>query len=140
MNFFSDRNITDSYVSRFVLFPVTDGTPFPLNQSTSVKVTISLSLVFILCFGVIVRRKIFKYLQTVDCKKNPINYFVWLDQLNGGFLGLNVIFYIVTILLPFPLSDLIGYEVCNWADLFGCFYLAGSTNWGWTIALIRYQQ
>ena len=136
-HFFTVKNETDHCVSRFSQFSDNDGTPFPQNQPVSVRFAISSALTLNLCLGLFIRSKIIKYLLTVESKKNPINYFIWLDQLNGGFLGLNIVFYAVTIVLPFPLSSIIGYESCNWADLPGSFYLAGSAQWSCTIALIR---
>ena len=135
--FFIPENETHSLVSNFGPFPENLRLPAPLNQSFGIKIIIAILLTVDLLFGFAIRRKLTNYLQSKDSKQNPINYFFWIDQINGIFLGLNIIFTLVTILTPFPISDIIGYELCNWVDIFGCIYLAGTTVWSFHIALLR---
>jgi len=134
---FYQRNGTFSAIFYYKVFPDTFGYPVPLNQTKAIRALVFGFLSVNLLIGLKIRRKMIKHLQSSELRRNPINYFFWLDQLNGGFLGLSIIFTMFVILLPFPISDIIGYQLCNWADLFGCFYLSGSSFWSCGIALIR---
>ena len=134
---FIPENKTYSSVSRFAPFSERLGLPTPLNQTSGVKILIVSLLIWDLLLGFYIRRKIINYLQSRDSKQNPINYFFWIDQVNGIFLGLNIIFTLVTILTPFPVSDIVGFEACNWVDVIGCIYLTGSTFWSFNIAMLR---
>ena len=134
---FIPENKTFSSVSRFAPFSEGLGLPTPLNQTFGVKMIIVTLLICDLLLGCYIRRKIINYLQSRDSKENPINYFFWIDQVNGIFLGLNIVFTLAAILTPFPISDIVGFEICNWVDVIGCVYLAGSTFWSFNIAMLR---
>ena len=134
--FYQEKD-TFTAIFNFEQFPDSVGYPAPLNQSLTTRVVIFLLLFINLALGLKIRAKVIKNLQSSDLKRNPINYFFWLDQINGGFLGLNVIFALAAIATPFPISNIIGYELCNWADLFGCYYLSGSSFWSCGMALFR---
>jgi len=121
----------------FAPFPDEVGLPFPLNQSPEVKCFLVLLLTLILILGINIRSKILRFLWNSENQKNPINYFFWFDQSRGIFSGLNIIFTIVATVVPFPICNIIGYELCNWADFFGSAYLIGSTVWSCNMALFR---
>ena len=70
----------ESSVSKFIPFKKPESLPFPLNQSTEVKFIIATYLVLIFTSGLKLRLKILKFLKMSDVKKNPINYFIWNDQ------------------------------------------------------------
>ena len=131
------ENGTTTAIFNFEQFPDSAGYPVPLNQTLTTRVVVFLLLSINLALGLKIRAKVIKNLQSADLRKSPINYFFWLDQINGGFLGLSIIFTLLVILLPFPISNIIGFELCNWADLFGSFYLSGSSFWSCGIALLR---
>ena len=137
MFFFSIIENETVNIAQFSQFSHSEGLPFPINQNSSDKNAIIVGLVLDLLFGVIIRFKIIEYLKTVDISKNAINYFFWLDQVNGAVLGLYVLFTLMALSIPFPLSDFLGDNMCNWADLLGCIYLSGSTIWSLNIALYR---
>lgn len=130
-------NATYGPAAIFVPFVTEDGLPFPLNQPTEVKYFLAVVLSAILILGISVRSKIIKFLWISDNKKNPINYFFWLDQSKGIFSGLNILFTVMANVAPFPISNIIGYELCNWVDFLGVFYLIGSAAWSCNIALFR---
>ena len=66
-----------------------------------------------------------------------INYLIWLDQVNGVFLGVALFNKSILNLLPFPLSSVLGSEFCDWIDLPGCIYLVGSFVWSSITAVYR---
>ena len=136
-NIFVQENLAESSVVNFKKFNDTIGLPVPLNQAPQVKYFVSWLLSIELTVGLKVRWSIFRYLWSNDCQKNPINYFFLLDQANGIFMGLNIFLTLMALLLPYPISSIIGYDLCNWADLFGCVHLIGSGIWNSVIAIIR---
>ena len=123
--------------SKFVKFSDAERLPFPLNQPILLQNALVASLALNLLIGIKIRVKIVKYLQSVEIEKNPINYFFWLDQINGAFLGINITLTLIALLTPFPIKDIIGGELCNWIDIFGCVYLTGTSVWSFNIALYR---
>ena len=48
-----------------------------------------------------------------------INYLIWLDQVNGVFLGVALFNKAVINLLPVPLGEVFGPKFCDWFDLPG---------------------
>ena len=108
--------------------------PFPLNLSLPFKILISVILILILSFGSKLRVIIFSYLKAPDTKMGPINYLIWIDQANGLFLGVSISYKLIAINCPFPLREMFGETFCEWIDLPGCVYLAGSNIWSSIIA------
>ena len=113
----------DSVVN-FKPFNPEDGLPYPLNVGKS-RLPLTIVLVVILTFGFRLRLAIFRYLKTVDVRVNPINVYIWIDQLNGVLLGINLMAVLIMLYLPYPLSTIIGYSACNWFDFSGNMYLSG---------------
>ena len=111
--------------------------PFPINAEISTKLSILTFLISNFILGFVLRVKIFKYLKSVNIKENQINYFMWNDQMNGIFLGLNILYTSSVLFLPFPLSDFIGDEACNWTDIIGAIYVEGQTVWSCFMAIYR---
>ena len=136
-SFFVLDNQTIKSALEFTQFPDSAGLLALLNLTYEVKAIIITLLLLDLIVGLVLRTKVISYLRTTDCKKTPLNNFFFLDQINGGFLGLNIVYTVIAILVPFPISTVIGYELCNWADLFGCLYIAGSNIWSSAIAVLR---
>jgi hypothetical protein len=87
--------------------------------------------------GIQLRAKIVVFLKSPDAKLGPINYLIWVDQVNGVFLGVSIFLRVLMIASPVPLSSLLGEDFCTWADFLGLIYLGGSYIWGSGIALFR---
>ena len=121
----------------FTPFSGLDSLPFPLYLSPPIKVVFSLVLLIVLAYGSKYRYIIFSYLRAPETKMGPINYLIWLDQVNGVFLGITLFYKAIVINLPFPLSDIIGATLCEWIDLFGSIYLVGSYIWSSCTAMYR---
>jgi hypothetical protein len=137
-------NENEFFETQFKPFSHKDSLPFPLNADLLTKLIILGYLILNFMFGCLLRVKIFQYIKSVDLKENPINYFMWNDQMNGLFLGLNIMYTSTVLFLPFPLSNFIGDEACNWADIIGAIYLEGQTVWScfmaiYRVAFIKYQ-
>jgi hypothetical protein len=137
-------NENEFFETQFKPFSHKDSLPFPLNADLLTKLIILGYLILNFMFGCLLRVKIFQYIKSVDLKENPINYFMWNDQMNGLFLGLNILYTSTVLFLPFPLSNFIGDEACNWADIIGAIYLEGQTVWScfmaiYRVAFIKYQ-
>ena len=130
-------NETFSKIILFNRMPDEEGLPFPLNQSPEIKYLVASSLLLILIVGTIIRCKVVQYLLVADNRKNPINFFFWLDQSKWIFSGLNIVFAAMATVLPDPVSSIVGYELCNWFDLLGSAYLISSSVWSCNMALFR---
>ena len=132
-------NINESYYlnMNFTPLSISESLPFPLNTDDAFKILISLYLVLNLAIGSSLRLKILVFTKCHNFKENPINLFIWFDQLNGILQGINIIFTLFVLQLSFPLSDLIGKGGCNWMDLIGTLYLIGQTIWSSFIAIYR---
>jgi hypothetical protein len=139
------HNNDESFAAKLKPFSFADSLPFPLNAHFRAKLIILGYLICNFTLGCVLRVKIWKYIKSVDIKKNPINYLMWNDQMNGVFLGLNILYTSTVLFLPFPLSNFIGDEACNWADIIGIVYLEGQTVWScfmaiYRVSFIRYQR
>jgi hypothetical protein len=114
-----------------------DGLPFPLHLHLVWKFVLAISLLFTLIEGTRLRLIIIAYIKSPETKLGPINYLIWVDEINSIFLGMNVLFRIIFILSPEPVSILFGSQFCEFANFIGLVYLAGSSIWGSYIALFR---
>ena len=111
--------------------------PFPLYLSAPVRMIISILQTISLTIGFKYRSIIISYLRAPDTKTGPINYMIWIDQMNGCFLGLAILGKLVMINCPVPLSEVLGQSFCDWVDLPGSVYLAGSFIWSGLTASYR---
>lgn len=126
-----------SSVGIFETMPSDKSLPFPLNTGLVPRMVITLYLALSLLFGGVLRSEILRFIKSLSIRENPINLFTWYDQLFGGFMGLNIMYTLVVIHLPFPLASVIGEEACNWTDLMGTLYLVGQAVWSCLIAVSR---
>ena len=121
----------------FQPFSHQNGLPFPLYLPSEIKHIICILLVLTLCYGIKFRCIIFSFLRAASTKMGPINYLIWIDQINGIFLGFNILAKIFSIAAPVPLAEILGSNFCEWIDLPGCFYIIGSYLWSSFIAIYR---
>ena len=121
----------------FSPFSDQDGLPFPLYLHPIWKIIFSLTLLFTLIEGTRLRKIIIDFISSPESKLGPINYLIWVDQINSFFLGINLLFRVVFFLSPEPIGILIGREVCDFTEFSILIYLAGSSIWGSYIALFR---
>jgi len=126
-----------SVMTSFKPLPFISSAPFPLNTEPTVRLFVVLYLLVILISGCSLRHKILRFTSTLSVKDNPLNIFVWQDQLNGLFLMANIMYTLTTILLSYPLSSFVGDELCNFADMIGILYITGQTVWSCLIAIYR---
>jgi hypothetical protein len=63
-------------------FEVKDRLPFPLNAEFSVTMAIALYLYINLLLGGILRLKILTFTRLQSIQENPINLFIWYDQVS----------------------------------------------------------
>jgi len=113
-----------------------DSQPFPLNEPWYIQWIILVLMLATFCCGLKFRCLIIRYLISPECK-GPINALVWADQINGFFLGLQIILKTVIMLNPVPLSEALGQRFCDWTSLLLNLYLAGSSAWSFSIAVFR---
>ena len=132
INFFSSPN--ETFVNTFHPFDSAKGLPFPLNISSRSKLILTSFLTIILISGLKLRLSILSYLKTIDVKLNPINVYIWNDQLNGFILGFNIVGIILMTNLPFPIGVFVGSDLCNWFDVPGILYLSGASLWSCLIS------
>lgn len=82
--------------------------PFPLNLSSTSKHLLSLVMILALLFGLKLRSQIFSYLRAPETKYGPMDHMIWIDQVNGLFLALVLLWRIVIVNLSMPLSQIMG--------------------------------
>ena len=111
--------------------------PFPLYLSPPARIFILILQTITLAIGFKFRSIIISYLRAPDTKASAINVFIWIDQINGCLLGVSILGKCVMISSPVPLSEVLGQQFCQWVDLPGCVYLAGSFIWSSLTAAYR---
>ena len=111
---------------------------FPLSIAYHWRLVCALYYLIIICAGIVFRSVILRYLTDQDTKSTPINWLIWLQQLNGLFAGtfnLSVVFTVL--ILESSLKSLLGDQVCHWLPLSGCINLVGYLVWSCLIAIYR---
>ena len=73
----------------FTPVPDIEGLSFPLYLHPVLKIILALSMVLVLVQGSKLRGSIISYLKSPESKLGSINRLIWIDQLNGMFLGTN---------------------------------------------------
>ncbi len=72
------------------------------------------------------------------CNLGPINYLIWIEQLNGYILFPVICVRIATFLSPFPLSSLVASDFGPIFSLIAFIGLVGGSLWNFCIALYRW--
>ena len=111
--------------------------PFPINQNLFVKILVCSVLAAILILGFRKRFLILTYMLSPEVKMNPPNLLFGLDQINGIFLALIIIFRIIFNLLPEPLSDLADPRICAFAELMSGSYISSTIVWRCYTAVLK---
>jgi hypothetical protein len=119
------------------IFASHPGLPIPLNLSYFWRILISISLLITLVIGGKYRRIILSYINSPETNIGPINYLIWVDQMNGFLLAIIIIARIVFLLSPVPLSSVFGFNFCNAVFSISVFYTGGGYMWGCCIAVFR---
>jgi hypothetical protein len=114
-----------------------DGLPIPLSFPTIWKLILSVSLLVILILGTRMRVGIICYINSPESKLGAINYLIWIDEINGVFLGISIVVRILFILSPYPIISLLGNNFCLITEFFATIYITGTTFWGCYIAVFR---
>ena len=114
-----------------------EGLPFPLYLPPILKILLSISLLVALVQGTRLRAIIIAYIISPETKLGPINYLIWVDEMNGVFLGVSIAIRIIFILCPYPVNDLLGSDFCKFAEFIGILYIGGMSTWGCYIAVLR---
>ena len=111
--------------------------PFPISQDLFWRLLVSALLVAIFIQGCKKRLLIAAYLRSPEIQLNPSNVFFSLEQVNGVFLALGILFRISFNVLPVPLSDLADPRVCVFAELMSGFYISGTIVWRCYMAIFK---
>jgi len=127
----------DSTYTIFALNSDKSFLPFPINQNLFVRVMICSVLASILVIGFRKRFLILAYMTSPEVKMNPPNVLFGLDQVNGIFLAMIIIYRITFNLLPEPLSDLVDPRICYFAELMSGSYVSGTIVWRCYIAILK---
>ena len=114
-----------------------NGAPFPLALSYPLRALMALSLILNLIYGTKFRMTIISYIKSPETKVGPINYLIWVDQLNSIFLSLQVLARILFLILPQSFDLPFGEKFCFAINLSGSVYIAGAYAWGCFIAIFR---
>ncbi len=124
-------------IAIFTPLEFSESLPFPLNAETNTIILMTIFLSLNLLFGSLLGFKILKYAKSLSVRENPINLFIWYDQLIGIFMAMNITYTLSLTHLPFPLASIIGDAACNWTDLMGNLYLVSQAVWSFCIAIYR---
>jgi hypothetical protein len=94
--FFDLKPINDSSFQPTLLlkWELVQDLSFPMNLSPGGTFLIAISLLLIICIGLVLRATSLAYLCEPDIHIGPINYLLWIDQLNG-LVQLGVILVII---------------------------------------------
>ena len=111
--------------------------PFPMNLSMEWRTIIAISLLINLIEGTRLRIIIFQFMKSPDSYLGPINYLIWMDQINGVALALTILSHIISLILPSSTSSLLGETFCNSILYLSGHYIIGSYTWGCCIAFFR---
>ena len=130
-------NRIDNHVKYFHTFTDAEGLPFPLYLPFEWKLCLAVSLVICLLVGFRLRWVILSYLNSPESNMGPINYLIWVDQMNGLLYSSVIVVRILTILSPVPLNDLFGKYFGYTFNLLSCIYNSGMLFWSFFIALYR---
>ena len=133
ITFFESKNQT----ILFTQFADEEGLPFPLYLSLHWKLVISISLLLSLVFGFSLRLIIFSYLRSPESNLGPINYLIWLDEVNGLLNSFVIVVRIVMIHSTLPLDAVFGQYFGRTVGFLSCCYSGGRCIWSFYIALYR---
>ena len=130
-------SMTNNDIINFTLLNDQDGLPFPLNLAIHWKLLVAASLLTILIQGARLRKVIISFINSPEARLGPINYLIWIDQLNGILLAFVIIMRIVFILSPISGNILLGPFACTLTEFVAAVYLGGSCYWNFSIAVFR---
>jgi hypothetical protein len=128
---------TSQEIIIFSPFIDSEGLPFPLYLHPILKILLSMSLLLALVQGTRLRAIIIAYIISPETKLGPINYLIWVDEMNGVFLGVSIAIRIIFILCPYPVNNLLGSGFCKFVEFIGILYIGGMSTWGCYIAVLR---
>jgi hypothetical protein len=132
-----ENQMSNRTVIHFLPLSDSDGLPFPLNLYFHWRIILAFLFLVVLLKGAKLRLTIVSFIKSPETKLGPINYLILMDQINGLFLALNIIFRIGFVLSPEPMSKLLGIELCYLANFSGAIYIGGGCIWSCYIALFR---
>jgi hypothetical protein len=122
---------------QFHPIPDDEGLPFPLSLNTYWKIVLVILYLLTLYKGTQLRVIIISYIHSPESNLGPINYLIWVDQINSCILSLTILTRIVYMILPFPLSSVVPLDVCQFFTFVGLYHMGGTYMWGTCIAVFR---
>ena len=127
MSFFFDYFSTNLSINggivNFSQLSDSDGLPFPLYLHPVWRFVLAISLLIVLNQGTRLRAIIISYITSPETKIGPINYLIWVDELNGILLGLSIAIRIGFLLSPYPVGSLLGNDFCKFAEFTASVYI-----------------
>jgi hypothetical protein len=119
--------------------PLSDdlGLPFPLYLSSFWNIVLVVLYSLTLYKGTQLRVIIISYINSPESNLGPINYLIWVDQINSCILSISILGRILYMVLPFPLTAVAPLEVCQFFTFVGLYHMGGTYMWGTCIAVFR---
>ena len=119
--------------------PLSDdlGLPFPLYLNSFWNIVLVVLYLITLYKGTKLRVIIISYINSPESNLGPINYLIWVDQINSCILSLSILGRILYMVLPFPLTEVAPLEVCQFFTFVGLYHMGGTYMWGTCIAVFR---
>ena len=135
----AEQNLTETKTISIQFVPLNDdeGLPFPLNLDSFWNIFFVLSYLITLYKGTKLRVTIISYLNSPESNLGPINYLIWVDQVNSCILSVSILARILYMISPFPFSSVFPLEVCQLLTFVGLYHMGGSYMWGTCIAVFR---
>ena len=130
-------NVTNNDYINFKVLDDQEGLPFPLYLNTHWKLLIVTSLLITTIQGVRLRKIIMSYINSPEAGLGPINYLIWVDQINGILPVFYITMRIVFILSPISGNELFGPFACKLAEFVAAVFIGGSCYWNCSIAVFR---
>ena len=136
---FNDQSFTEKNKLLINFHPISDdeGLPFPLNLDSFWNIVLVILYSLTLYKGTQLRVIIISYINSPESNLGPINYLIWVDQINSCILSLSILGRILYMVLPFPLTEVAPLEVCQFFTFVGLYHMGGTYMWGTCIAVFR---
>ena len=132
--------MTNTTTKDFISFDLPNspkGLPFPMHLQIHWKLLIATSLLITLVQGARLRKVIFSFINSPEAGLGPINYLIWVDQVNRILPVFYISMRIFFILSPISINQILGPFACTLTEFVAATYLFGSCYWNCSIAVFR---
>jgi len=117
---------------------IRDGVEIFFEQTAyPLRVLIGFLISVVLVTSLAYRSIIFKYLSASTTSQKSFNFIFWCEQLSQLSLIGTLVIFVIILISPIALDQLIGNEICKWVQLPSGIYVTGVSIWSCLIAVCR---